>query len=156
MSSEDPRAAYERLRGAHLDAVRAALEDHVTRLEWPQERIERYRIARLRSLLGFARKRSPFHAARMADLDQATATVEDLARLPPMVKQEAQADWDAIVTTPDLDRAGAERVLARQRWFSYTPAGYQVFRSEAVSELDGRVLGWMGGGGSISACPRAE
>jgi phenylacetate-CoA ligase len=137
MSSEDPRAAYERLRGAHLDAVRAALEDHVTRLEWPQERIERYRIARLRSLLGFARERSPFHAARMADLDQATATVEDLARMPPMVKQEAQADWDAIVTTPDLDRAGAERVLARQRWFSYTPAGYQVFSSGGSSGVRG-------------------
>jgi phenylacetate-CoA ligase len=108
---EDPKE-YERLRAAHLNAVRASLEDHVARLEWPHERIEHYRTERLRSLLAFARERSLFHAARMADIHPATATVEDLARLPPMVKQEAQNHWDAIVTTPDIDRARAERVLA--------------------------------------------
>jgi hypothetical protein len=65
----------------------------------------------------------------MVGIDPATATVDDLVRLPPIVKQEAQDEWDAIVTTPDIDRAGAEQVLASQGWFSYTPAGYQVFSS---------------------------
>ncbi len=134
---EDGKTAYESLRAAHLSAVRAALEDHVARLDWPRERIERYRTERLRSLLAFARERSPFHAARMADIDPATATVDDLARLPPMVKQEAQDEWDAIVTSPDIDRAGAERVLAEQRWFSYTPAGLQVFSSGGSSGVRG-------------------
>ena len=83
------------------------------------------------------RASSPFHAARMADIDPATATVEDLVRLPPMLKQEAQDDWDAIVTTPDIDRAGAERVLAQQRWFSYTSAEYQVFSSGGSSGVRG-------------------
>jgi phenylacetate-coenzyme A ligase PaaK-like adenylate-forming protein len=91
-------------------------------------------------LLAFARERSPFHAARMADIDPATATVEDLARLPPMVKQEAQDHWDAIVTTPDIDRTRAERVLAQQRWFSYTTAGYQVFSSGGSSGVRGVYL----------------
>jgi phenylacetate-coenzyme A ligase PaaK-like adenylate-forming protein len=134
---EDEKAAYEHLRAAHLNAVRASLEDHVARLEWPRERIEHYRTERLRSLLAFARERSPFHAARMADLDPATATVEDLERLPPMVKQDAQDQWDAIITSPDIDRAGAERVLAQQRWFSYTPAGHQVFSSGGSSGVRG-------------------
>ena len=126
---EDLKAAYEHLRAAHLNAVRASLEDHVARLEWPRKRIEHYRTERLRSLLAFARERSPFHAARMADIEPATATVDDLVRLPPMVKQDAQNEWDAIVTSPDIDRASAERVLAQQRWFSYTAAGDQVFSS---------------------------
>jgi phenylacetate-coenzyme A ligase PaaK-like adenylate-forming protein len=134
---EDPRAAYEHLRAAHLSAVRAGLEDHVARLDWPRRTIERYRTERLRSLLAFARERSPFHAARMAGLDPATATVDDLVRLPPMVKQEAQDHWDAIVTTPDLDRAGADRVLAGQPWFSYTPTGLQVFSSGGSSGVRG-------------------
>jgi phenylacetate-CoA ligase len=134
---EDLRAAYECLRAAHLNAVRASLEDHVARLEWSHERIERYQTARLRSLLGFARERSPFHAARMADIDPATATVADLVRLPPMAKREAQEEWDAIVTTPDIDRAGAERVLAEQRWFSYTPTELQVFSSGGSSGVRG-------------------
>ncbi len=129
--------AYERLRAAHLHAVRAALEDHIARVDWPRERIERYRTERLRGLLAHARERSPFHAARMSDLDPATATVEDLARLPPMVKQEAQDHWDAIVTDPALDRDGAERVLAEQSWFSYTPSGSQIFSSGGSSGVRG-------------------
>jgi len=134
---EGPEAAYEHLRAAHLGAVRAALEDHVARLDWPRRRIERYRTERLRSLLGFARERSPFHAARMAGLDPATVTVHDLARLPPMVKQEAQDHWDAIVTTPGIDRAAAELVLAEQPWFSYTREGHQVFSSGGSSGVRG-------------------
>jgi phenylacetate-coenzyme A ligase PaaK-like adenylate-forming protein len=137
VAHEDEKATYEPLRASHLNAVRASLEDHVARLEWPRERIGRYQTERLRSLLAFARERSPFHAARMADIDPATATVEDLARLPPMAKQDAQNQWDAIVTTPDIDRAGAEQVLAQERWFSYTPAGDQVFSSGGSSGVRG-------------------
>src|SRR5205823_12449627 len=74
---------------------------------------------------------------RMADIDPATATIEDLARLPPMAKQDAQEDWDAIITIPEIDRAGAERVLAEQRWFSYTAAGLQVFSSGGSSGVRG-------------------
>ena len=123
MPDDDPKAAYERLRAAHLTAVRASLEDHVARLDWPHQRIERYQTERLRSLLAYARERSPFHVARMANIDPATATIDDLARLPPMLKQEAQNDWDAIITAPDITHARAEQVLAQQPWFSYTPRG---------------------------------
>jgi phenylacetate-CoA ligase len=125
------------LRAAHLHSVRAALEDHVARVEWPRERIDRYRTERLRALLAHARERSPFHAARMGDVDPSSATVGDLARLPPMVKQEAQAEWDAIVTVPGLQRAPAERILNEQRWFSYTPSGQKVFSSGGSSGVRG-------------------
>jgi phenylacetate-CoA ligase len=57
-----------------------------------------------------------------------------------MVKREAQDAWDTIVTTPDIDRAGAERVLAGQRWFSYTPGGLQVFSSGGSSGVRGVYL----------------
>ena len=137
VSHHDPKAAYERLRAAHLNAVRASLEDHVARLDWPRERIERYQIERLRSLLYYARERSPFHAPRMSHIDPATATLDDLAKLPPMTKQEAQNDWDAIITRPDIDRAGAEQVLAQQRWFSYTPGELQIFSSGGSSGVRG-------------------
>ena len=54
-----------------------------------------------------------------------------------MVKQEVQDNWDAIVTTPDIDQSGAERVLAQQQWFSYTPTGLQVFSSGGSSGVRG-------------------
>ncbi len=143
LGESSPRGAYARLRVAHVLAVQAALEDHVKRLDWSREEIERHRTARLRGLLSFARERSPFHAARMDDIDPASATVDDLARLPPMVKQEAQREWDAIVTDPSLTHAGAERILAEQSWFSYTPSGAQVFSSGGSSGVRGvYVWGW--------------
>jgi hypothetical protein len=48
---EEPRRAYEALRAGHVAEVRAALTDHVARLDWPSERIDRYRTERLRALL---------------------------------------------------------------------------------------------------------
>lgn len=130
-------SSYERLRAAQLHAVRAALEDHVARVDWPRERLELYRTERLRGLLAYAKERSPFHARRIGNLDPSSATIDDLARLPPMTKHEAQDEWDAIVTTPELSRAEAERILATERWFSYTAAGEQIFSSGGSSGVRG-------------------
>ncbi|SED65889.1 phenylacetate--CoA ligase family protein [Rhodococcus koreensis] len=129
--------AYARVRAGQLNAVQAALEDHTRRLDWPREQIERYRTARLRALLSHARERSPFHARRLRGLDPSTATVADLASLPMMTKQDAQDKWDAIVTTRDLDRERAERILAEQQWFSYTPGDAQIFSSGGSSGVRG-------------------
>jgi phenylacetate-coenzyme A ligase PaaK-like adenylate-forming protein len=128
---------YERMRAAHLHALQAALEDHTARLDWPRDRIERYRDHRLRALLAYARERSPFHARRLSGLDPSSASVADLASLPMMTKSDAQEQWDAIVTTRDLNRAGAERILAEQQWFSYAPGDYQVFSSGGSSGVRG-------------------
>jgi phenylacetate-CoA ligase len=132
-----PRAAYERMRAAHLNAVQARLEDHVARLDWSRERIERYQNWRLRSLLAFARERSPFHARRLRGLDPSRASVADLASLPMMTKRDAQEQWDAIVTAPGLDRDRAERILAEQQWFSYTANDQQIFSSGGSTGVRG-------------------
>ena len=134
---KDARAAYARVRASHLMAVQAALEDHVARLEWPRERIERHRDQRLRALLAYAGEHSPFHAARMRGLNPFPATLTDLAKLPVMTKRDAQEQWNAIVTVPGLDREKAERTLAEQPWFSYTPQGQQIFSSGGSSGVRG-------------------
>ncbi len=59
-----------------------------------------YQNHRLRALLGYARERSPFHARRLREIDPSRASVADLASLPVMTKQDAQEQWDAIVTAP--------------------------------------------------------
>jgi phenylacetate-CoA ligase len=135
------RSDYERVRTAQLAAVQAALEDHVGRLEWSREQIERYRTHRLRALLTYACERSPFHARRLRDIDPTAATVADLALLPMMTKTQAQDEWDAIVTTRDFSRAGVDRLLVQQQWFSYTPSGCQVFSSGGSSGVRG-VYAW--------------
>ena len=129
--------AYQRLRAAHLNAVQAALEDHIGRLDWSREQIEHHQTERLRSLLAYARERSPFHARRLSGIDPSAATVADLAGLPMMTKREAQDEWDAIVTVPDLTRERAEQILAEQQWFSYTPSDQQIFSSGGSSGVRG-------------------
>ena len=140
---DDPKAAYDHLRAAHLNAVRASLEDHVARLEWPHQRIKHYRTERLRSLLAFARERSPFHAARMADIDPATATVEDLVRLPPMLKQEAQDDWTRSSPRP-ISTAPAPSGCWHSSAGSPTPprnTGVQLRRLKRCARCVGMGLG---------------
>lgn len=128
---------YERTRAAHLHAVTAALEDHIGRLAWSREQIDRHRDERLRMLLGYACERSPFHAARLGDVDVDRATVADLANLPIMTKAQAQDEWDAIVTDRALTRTRVEAILAEQQWFSYTHDDYQVFSSGGSSGVRG-------------------
>jgi phenylacetate-coenzyme A ligase PaaK-like adenylate-forming protein len=128
------RAEYERLRAAHLDAVQAALDDHVGRLDWSAEQIRAHRDRRLRSLLAYAHERSPFYAERLRGVDLAEP---DLASIPILTKAEAQGCWDAIVTTPDLNREAAERILNEQPWFSYTSHDEQVFSSGGSSGVRG-------------------
>ena len=131
------RSDYERLRAAHLDAVQAALDDHVGRLDWSADQIRRHRDLRLRSALAYAHERSPFYADRLKGLDIENATATDLASIPMLTKADAQGGWDAIVTTPGLNRAAAERVLDQQTWFSYTAHDTQVFSSGGSSGVRG-------------------
>lgn len=110
---------------------------HVDRLTWSRGQIEHYRDLRLRALLGYVRQRSPFHSKRLGGVDPDTVSAADLDSLPVMTKQQAQDEWDAIITAPAPDRAGAERVLAQQQWFSYTPLDQQVFSSGGSSGVRG-------------------
>jgi phenylacetate-coenzyme A ligase PaaK-like adenylate-forming protein len=128
---------YEHMRAAHLHAVQAAMDDHIARLDWPRERIDRYRDQRLRMLLGYARERSAFHARRLRGLDTSRASVADLAAVPMMTKTEAQDCWDDIVTAPELSRERVEHVLAQQKQYCYAPTDYQVFSSGGSSGVRG-------------------
>lgn len=131
------RAKYERMRGVHLNAVQAALVDHTARLAWSPEQIERYREHQLRALLSFARQRSPFHARRLRALELSSVTIADLESVPVMTKADSQDSWDDIVTDRRLNRDRAERILAEQEWYSYTPDGYQIFSSGGSSGVRG-------------------
>ncbi|WP_319448858.1 MULTISPECIES: phenylacetate--CoA ligase family protein [unclassified Mycobacterium] len=131
------QSAYQRIRAAHLHAVQAALTDHVKRLDWSAQQIRQHRDERLRSVLAYARERSTFYADRLRGVDFEAVTASDLASIPMLTKAEAQSEWDAIVTTPDLNREAAELVLTEQTGFSYTPHDQQVFSSGGASGVRG-------------------
>jgi hypothetical protein len=55
--------------------------------------------------------------------------VADLASVPMMTKADSAGLLGRHRHRPRLNRDRAERILAEQEWYSYTPDGYQVFSS---------------------------
>ena len=91
---------YQDLRQRHVGALMAMMPEMVQRLSWPAERIRREREERLRALLRLAKARSPWHRARLRDIDPERAREEELQSIPPMTKQDLMEHWNEIV--PDV------------------------------------------------------
>jgi hypothetical protein len=60
---------------------------------------------RLRALLACAIERSPFHARRLAGIDQGRFELADLAGLPVMSKEQMMAGFDELATDRRITRA---------------------------------------------------
>jgi len=82
------------------------------RIDWSAERLARHRTERLRVLLRHAADGSPFWRKRLDGLDPEAATLDDLARIPVLHKEDLMAHWDEIVTVPGLSLEACRRHLA--------------------------------------------
>ena len=105
-------ASYETIRQRHVAYWAQIMPDQVRRLHMSKQQIRAERERRLRSLLALAALRSPWHRRRLSDVDLATATEDDLARIPPMTTDDLMAHWDEIVTDPRLSLAAVDRHVA--------------------------------------------
>ena len=81
------------------------------RLAWDPAAMAAHRQAALRETLGFAVRHSPWHRDRLASIDLDGIATDDLSRLPVMTRAELMANWDRIVTDPDLTLAAARAHL---------------------------------------------
>ena len=77
-------STYEETRQRHLGELMARLPEHVERLTWSAERLFEERTRRLRELLRVAKEKSPWHRARLAEIDPAAMDEGGLSRLPTM------------------------------------------------------------------------
>ena len=79
------------------------------RLGWDLPTMAVHRQASLRQLLGFAQRRSAWHAPRLSEapIDVTTIQTDQLGLLPVMTKRDVMDNWDQLVTDPSLrlDRA---------------------------------------------------
>jgi phenylacetate-coenzyme A ligase PaaK-like adenylate-forming protein len=105
------KKTVEQRRGAHLAYLNSIMPLLLGRLPWSRAAIEDHQTRAFRDLLRHVRTHSPWHAARVADLDAETATVADLSRLPIMTKADLMDNWDAIVTVQGANRREAEEAL---------------------------------------------
>jgi phenylacetate-coenzyme A ligase PaaK-like adenylate-forming protein len=136
------------LRQRHRDEFLQRMPEELEAITRPVERMRVERERRLRDLLHVARSRSPWHAARLAAIDPATATEADLARIPPMTKDEMMDHLDGVFTDARLSRslveAHLERVGADD---AYLLDEFHVFASGGSSGRRGVFVwdwnGWM-------------
>jgi len=110
------------------------MQEQMARLSWTGSDFDEARTIGLRSLLGTALARSPWHAERLEGLDAEAVRLADLAGLPVMTKADLMGSFDRIVTAPDLNLARLEGHVSR--------AG------SAVELLDGEYLVLASGGSS--------
>lgn len=74
----------------------------VRRLSWSAERLAAERELRLRELLEWSFDHSDFWRERLAGHDLSTFTEADLPSLPILTKKELMANFDRVVTNPNL------------------------------------------------------
>lgn len=96
------RASYEFLVRRHRAELMARLPAFLARNRWTKERIDAERQDQLRRLLAHAKRHSPWHAQRLAQIDPDTFTEADLGRIPPMTKADLMSNFDQIVTDKRL------------------------------------------------------
>jgi phenylacetate-coenzyme A ligase PaaK-like adenylate-forming protein len=104
-------------------------------LEWSAEKLAAERLAGLRSLVTYAKERSPFYARRLAHIDPSTLTEADLTSIAPLTKGELMANWDEIVTAPELTLERCECHLSRAAEDSLQIDGFRVLASGGSSGL---------------------
>jgi phenylacetate-CoA ligase len=100
------------LPGRVSGAIGGRLPGHLQRAGWSSAQLAAFQRGRLRELLARAIEWSPFHAARLRDVDPARFELADLARLPVMTKAEMMENFDSALTDRRLSRELVERHLA--------------------------------------------
>jgi len=121
------------LRDADRAAAPAVLFEYMGRLGWSTEQLRAEQTAGLRRLVATAKTSSPWHARRLAHVDAASLTPDDLSALPTMTKDDLMGHFDEIVTDRRLTRALVESHLATLEGDRYLLEEYHVLASGGSS-----------------------
>ena len=94
---------YEVDRQRHVKAFKERLASEVKKVTWPLEKLQDLRDKRLRHLIKVAKKYSPWHAARLRQIDPETIKGNNLSDIQTMTKTDLMENWDEIVTDRRLN-----------------------------------------------------
>jgi phenylacetate-CoA ligase len=90
------------MRARWSDALEEAAQAGLARLSATNAELAAYQTDKLRAVVATAKERSPWHAARLHDVDVDSLTSTDLSPIPTMTKADLMANWDRVVTDPEL------------------------------------------------------
>jgi len=98
---------------AQTDAVNDEIKSGRARFYASADELRDLRVTGLRSLLEFAKNESPWYTKTLAHVDVDNFTEDQLHQIPPLDKPTLMANWDQIVTNPDLTLEIVEAHTAR-------------------------------------------
>ncbi len=134
---------YEETRQRHIEHLLSRFGEHFERVGWSAERLREERTARLRDLVRVAVERSPWHRARLADVNFATLDEDTLRELPVMSKQDLMGSFDEIVTDPAVRLADVNAHIASLDSDAYFRGELHAVASGGSSGVRGVfVWGW--------------
>jgi len=93
------------------EAFQALLPGMTARIDWPRERIEKFRESALKSFIARLKTQSPWHAKRLAQVDPGHFSEKDLQAIPPMTKSDLLENFDEIATDRRLNLGRCKEYL---------------------------------------------
>ena len=143
MVSETADGNYEQLVRRQRAELQDAYMKGVRRLRWDAGRLAAERERRLRELLLHAADRSPFWRERLAGHDLANFTEADLPSLPVLTKAEMTAEFDRLVTVPELTLARVRHHVDQLSGDGYLDDEYRAIVTSGYTENPSyHVYGW--------------
>jgi phenylacetate-CoA ligase len=130
-------AVYEETRQRHIEHLLPQFAEHFERVGWSAQRLREERTARLCDLVRIAVERSPWHRARLSDVNLETLDEDTLRELPLMTKQDQMGSFDEIVTDPAVRLADVNAHIASLDGDAY-------FRNELHAVASGGSSGFRG------------
>ncbi|NKB72148.1 MAG: hypothetical protein GKR89_34150 [Candidatus Latescibacteria bacterium] len=138
---------YDQLRQQHIAQANALLPQYQERLSWSADRLQQERERGLQALVRTAQDRSPWHRQRLAGIDPAALTEDDLEAIPPMTKADLMDNWDGIVTDQQLNLGLVNDHLDKLTTDQYLLDGYHAVASGGSTGRRGVFVydwaGWM-------------
>ena len=134
---------YDELIARHREQFRASMPSAMERLNWSAEELAAERQRKLRTLLAWAKERSPFYQKRLAGTDPATFTEADLPSIPALTKDELMDNFDAVLTDPQLTLGLVNDHISQLTSDAYLLDSYHAVASGGTTGRRGVfVYGW--------------
>lgn len=135
--------SYLELLTRHRSDVTDGMFTAVRRLRWSADRLAAERERRLRELLAWSVRHSPFHAARLCGVDPNRFAEADLASLPIMTKTDLMDHFDHVVTDPALTFDVVNEHIAGLDEDAYLLEQYRAVATSGTTGARGLfVYGW--------------
>ncbi len=114
--------------------AKKSLPSSIDRLSWTRAKLENYQLKKLKLILAYAKKYSPWYAHTLKNIELSSFTLKDLNKIPILTKDTFINHWDDIVTDRKLSLKYIQSII-NQKCKNNT--SYRITRSGGTSGKTG-------------------